>query len=54
MSEPMKLECNLVTKISKKNEPYECLEIMIGNYKKIVYLEESEKALISMMRMLDD
>lgn len=42
-------ECIVVEKISKNGQPYLALEIDLGcGYKKIVFLDPAEKALVNM------
>lgn len=46
----MQLECNVVEKISKKNEPYYCLRVELGaNVKKDFFLNDSDVALLSLL-----
>ena len=43
----MPLECKLVNRVSKKGEPYQCIEIQLTDtYKKTVFLDQPEKELI--------
>ena len=46
----MKLEAKVVERISKKGNPYTAIEISIGTYKKIVFLNDAELALVNLNR----
>lgn len=45
----MKLECKVISKVSQKGNEYLCLEISIGSYKKVVFLEQAEVELIKLL-----
>lgn len=43
----MKVNADLLSKVSKKGNPYVCVEIQITDtYKKVVFLDEAEEALV--------
>lgn len=44
----MKLDAKVVERISKKGNPYTAIEITIGTYKKIVFLNDAELALVKL------
>lgn len=45
----MRLVCEVKEAVSKNGEPYQYLEISIGNYKKKVFLETAEKELLKLL-----
>lgn len=47
----MPIKCELVKKVSKEGKPYVCIEITFTpNYKKIVYLTDAEKELLTFLQ----
>ena len=52
----MTVECKVVEGVGKKSgKPYTALEIDFGcDYKKMVFLDDSEKALLNVMKVLEE
>lgn len=46
----MEIKTEIVTRTSKKGIEYTALEITIGTYKKLVFLNQAEIALINLAR----
>lgn len=46
----MELKAEVVTRVSKKGNQYTAIEITIGNYKKVVFLNDAELALVQLAK----
>ena len=46
----MQLKAEVVTRVSKKGTQFTAIEITIGNYKKLVFLNSAELALLERVK----